>query len=1016
MQVRSQQPKVVDFGADIQPILTSNCKACHQGGAAPAGLRLDSAAALLEGSISGKIVVAGRAQDSLLVKKITNKSGVGMPPSGPLSEDKIALIVSWIDQGAKIPDTLLAQQRPAPAHWAYIKPVRQALPPVKNSVWSHNPIDRFVLARLEKEGLSPSPEASKETLIRRVSLDLNGVPPTPAEVDAFVSDSRPDAYERLVDRLLASPRYGERWATPWLDFARYGDSDGWTNDFQRVAWPYRDWVIKALNKNMPFDQFTIEQLAGDMLPNATIDQKVATGFVRSSMLQTEGGTDPAENNWNTQVERASTVGTAWLGSTIGCAQCHNHKYDPFTQQHFYKMVAFFNNIAFVDTAKAGSKPRFTEPTLELPSAEQAQKRDALKIELKNAENQLNESSPERIERQAKWERDLLEFEKSWETLHPSRLVSTEGATLTATTDGSVLASGKNPDSDTYVFEAKTPLQNISSIRIEALPDPTLPSGGPGRDHYGNFMLQSVIIETGPSSGQLSKVGVKEILTDMPPPRTYTQYANAKIKQVWVIDQAGSSKAEELTETSKVRLRAQLLLIPDKPLTLAADGLLRVTIVQASDLKGMNLGRFRVSVTSVTTPKFALDIPADLRPILSLAPEKRTAKQAQDLTSHYRSVAVELAPVRARIAELRGKMEDLQIPTALILAEDNKVSHPSANIRMRGAFVSKGDLVEADVPSFLGGLPTGAPPNRLGLAEWLVSKDNPLTARVTVNHFWDTIFGRGIVETTEDFGTQGFPPSHPELLDWMAAEFMDSGWNMKAIQRLIVTSSTYRQSSAVTPELLERDPTNKLLARGPRFRVDAEMVRDIALSASGLLSSKMYGPPVMPYQPEGLWGAFPGRRERPDDWLVSPGEDRYRRGIYTFIRRSVRYPSLTVFDAPSREFCTARRNHSDTPLQALTTLNDPAFFEGARAMARRIEQEGGTSVASRAVYGFRLVTGRKPAGQELDSLLTGFEQDRQYFANHPKDAEQLDGKTDAELAAWIMFSNVVLNLDESITKE
>ena len=1019
-QMRSQQPaKVVDFRSDIQPILAKNCMGCHQGGAAPADLRMDSPAALLKGSISGKVIVAGHAQESLLVKRITNKTGVGMPPTGPLSDDQIALIVTWIDQGAQIPEALLTGQAPAPKHWSYAKAVRPALPAVKNTGWSHNAIDRFVLARLEKEGLSPSPEAAKETLIRRVTLDLNGVLPTPAETDAFLKDSRPDAYERLVDRLLASPRYGERWATPWLDYARYGDSDGWTNDRQRVAWPYRDWVIRSLNKNMPFDQFTIEQIAGDMLPNATVDQKVATGFIRNSMFQSEGGTDPAENNWIAQVDRTSTIGTVFLGSSIGCAQCHNHKYDPFTQQQFYKMVAFFNNVAFVNNGSLSDVRdkrllAYVEPTLELPTPEQAQKRDAIKVELKKYEGQLAETSPELLKRQAEWEGNLLAHENRWEPLRPTRLVSVGGATLTAGADGTVLASGKNPDTDTYILEAKTPVRDITGIRIEALPDASLPEGGPGRDYYGNFMIQGVTLEAGSSSGQLAKVRFNEVVTDTPPPEI--QYAGSKAKQLWIIDASRKSGTYNVKDEAQARLRAQLVLIPNAPIAIGADGLLRISLLQTSETKGTNLGRFRISVTSASNPKFVLDIPGDLRPILNTAAEKRTPKQAEELTAHYRTVAVELAPVRDKIAELRKQIQDLHIPTALVLAEDNKIQHPSTYIRMRGAYIAKGDLVEADVPSFLGGLPAGAPPNRLGFAKWLVSRDNPLTARVTVNHFWDSIFGRGIVETSEDFGTQGFAPSHPELLDWMAVEFMESGWDMKAIQRQIVTSNTYRQSSAVSKALLERDPTNSLLARGPRFRVEAEMVRDIALSASGLLSSKMYGPPVMPYQPKGLWGAFPGSRGRPDEWVVSKDEDLYRRGLYTYIRRSVRYPSLTVFDAPSREFCTARRNHSDTPLQALTTLNDPAFFEAAQAMARRIEKEGGSTATSRATYALRLVTARSPKPRELDSLLTGFEQDRKYFEQNPKEAEQVAGTADAELAAWTMFSNVVLNLDEAITKE
>ena len=1024
-RVRSQQPqtRLVDFASDIRPILTKNCQGCHQGGAAPSGLRLDSAAALLEGSISGKVIVPGNAAESLLVRRISDKTGVRMPPIGPLLSDAaIALIREWVDQGAKVPEALLTVQPAVPKHWAYAKPERPALPAVKDAAWGRNAIDRFVLARLEKEGLKPSPQASRETLIRRVNLDLIGLPPTPAEVDAFVKDTRADAYERLVDRLLASPRYGERWATPWLDLARYGDSDGLRDDKQRVAWPYRDWVIKAFNQNMRFDQFTIEQLAGDMLPNATLDQKIATGFVRSSTLQTEGGTDPEENNWNAQVDRATTVGTAWLGSTIGCAQCHNHKYDPFTQKQFYQMVAFFNNVAFVDqprrrgggTAFSNAK-QYIEPSIDLPTPEQAQKRDALNRELKEYEKQLNDSSPAFQQRQADWEKAVLAFEKEWQPLHPSRLVSTNGTTLTAANDNSILASGKNPDSDSYTLEAQTPLQEITGIRIEALPHPSLPGGGPGRDYYGNFVVREVNVEAGMSPQNLSKVSIQEARADEVMPNLLD--AHSKLKQTWIVDATRALMAYQTgtgTESAAPpgRLRYQLLLIPEKPLTIGRNGLIRVTVVQQSEVNGVNLGNFRVSVTSAANPKFVLDVRATLRPLLSIPVERRTPEQAAALTAYYRTVATELAPVREKIAALRKQIADLRIPTALILEEDSSVQHPSTYIRMRGAFVSKGDLVDADVPAFLSPLPKDVPPNRLGLAKWLVSGDHPLTARVRMNQIWENIFGRGIVETTEDFGTQGSAPSHPELLDWLATEFVAKGWDTKAMQRLIVTSSSYRQSSAVTPALLEKDPNNVLLTRGPRFRVEAEMVRDIALSAAGLLSAKMYGPPVKPYQPEGLWTWISNETE---EWKVSPGEDRYRRGVYIFNRRSVRYPSLTVFDAPNREVCLARRNHSDTPLQALTTLNDPAFFEAAKKMAQRILTEGGASLSSRASYGFRLATARAPRANELDKLLSSFHKTQQIYEGNPKEAEALSGNPDAELAAWIMFSNAMLNLDETITK-
>jgi hypothetical protein len=1006
--------QTVNFSKDVQPILAKNCRACHEGGAPPADLRLDSATGLLQGSVSGKVVIPGNARESLLLQRINGESGLRMPLNGkPLSSDEIATIRRWIEAGARIDaaDQSSSSYTAKPKHWAYVKPVKAPLPQVLDATWARNPIDRFVLAKLEKEGLKPSPEASKETLIRRVSLDVTGLPPTPAEVDEFVNDMRTDAYERLVDRLLASPRYGERWATPWLDLARYGDSNGLRDDRQRVAWPYRDWVIRALNRNMPFDQFTIEQLAGDLLPNATLDQKIATGFVRSSTLQTEGGTDPEENNWNAQIDRTSTVGTTWLGSSIGCAQCHNHKYDPFTQNQFYQMVAFFNNVKFAPDTRNPSgltnafsyAKQFAEPALELPSPEQARQRDEINAELQTYQNTLNDSSPAFQNRQTAWERKLVELEHQWKPLHPARTVATQGSAMAAAADGSILASGNNPDSETYAIEAKSPLAEIKAIRIEALPDPSLPAGGPGRDFYGNFMVREVKIEAGSSGGQMEKVEIKEALTDSEPPVILG--AQAKSKQLWMVDAT--------TTGTRPRVRYQLLLIPARPLIVGNNGLLRITIVQKAEVSGVNLGRFRLSATAAADPKFLLNIPAELRPVLSIAREMRTPEQAQELTSHYRTVAEELAPVRRKIAELRTRIQDLHIPQALVMEEEPSVLKPSAYIRLRGAFMSKGDRVEADVPSFLGPLPAGAPPNRLGLAQWLVSRENPLTARVTVNHFWATLFGRGIVETTEDFGTQGFAPSHPELLDWLAVEFMDNGWNMKAVERLMLTSSTYRQSSAVTPALLEKDPDNAWLSRGPRFRVEAEMVRDIALVASGQLSSKMFGPPVKPLQPAGLWDGLVGG---PESWQVSDGEDRYRRAIYTFIRRSVRYPSLTVFDAPSREFCTARRPRSDTPLQALTTLNDPAFFEAAQAMAKRILKEGGLSTILRATYGFRLATSRTPTARERDALLSQFSDDRRYFGDHLKEAESVSGKPDPELAAWTMFSNAVLNLDETLTKE
>ncbi len=990
----SQQPtpagKSVDFAGQVLPVLKDSCYGCHSGNRPVGGLRLDAR------SFAMRAIVPGNGKDSRLIHRLEGADTEPQMPFGmpPLPAEQIASIKQWIDDGAPWPDALAGEE-----HWAYLKPVKPALPAVKDESWARNPIDRFVLARLEKEGMHPSPEASKETLIRRLSLDLIGLPPTPAEVDAFVHDTKPDAYDRLVDRLLASDRYGERWARLWLDLARYADSNGYEKDDRRSMWPYRDWVIKALNDNMPFDRFAIEQVAGDMLPNASQDQRIATGFLRNSIFSNEGGVDPEENNWNMQLDRATTVSTAFLGSTMGCSECHDHKFDPFTQKQFYSMVAFFNNAAF---AKDGTP--FTEPMLDLPSPEQQAKRDALNAEVKKWQSQLNDESDAAKDRQQAWERSILDAEKQWQALRPVRAESAGGSTLTVNSDNSVLASGVNPEIDTYVIEARSPLREITGIRLEALPDPSLPRGGPGRDYYGNLMIQDVKIEAGPSAAKLTRVVVKETAMD-DNSSAGQQGPGKKCPQVWVVDVS--------KEENNQRLPRQMVIVPAKPITVDSNGMVRVSIVQATEGGHQGIGKFRLSVTGAATPKRTVEVTAALRPVLSIAPDQRTKQQATQMTARYRNQAAELAEIRNKIKDLQAQVQALGIPTTLVMSENPAVARPGATIRIRGSFTSKSGDVQADIPSFLGKLPDDQPKNRLALAKWLVSRDNPLTARVTINHVWETYFGRGIVETSEDFGTQGSRPSHPELLDWLATEFMDRGWDLKAMHRLIVTSATYRQSSKATPELIEKDPANILLSRGARFRVEAEMVRDVTLSVSGLLSPKIGGPSVFPYQPNGIW-ELPYERDS-DTWVMSDGVDRYRRGLYTFIRRAAPYPSMTVFDATSREYCTPRRNHTDTPLQALTTLNDPAFFEAAQAMARRIVKDGGTDTKSRIGYGFVLATARRPQASESDMLQTAFETERRYFASHAKEAEAVAGKSDTELAAWTMLSRDLLNLDETLTR-
>jgi mono/diheme cytochrome c family protein len=1002
-----------DFAADVQPILKASCFACHSGERPMAQLRLDVRSMAMKGGASGPIIVPGKRKDSPLMHRVLGTEGTRMPFGQPaLSPEKIAVLSRWIDQGALWPEALANEQDATiKQHWAYVKPVMPPPPAVRDGAWIRTPIDRFVWARLEKEGLRPSPEAPRETLIRRLSLDLIGLPPSPADVDAFLADTRPDAYERVVERLLASPHYGERWANPWLDLARYGDSDGYEKDSPRVAWPYRDWVINAFNQNMPFDQFTIEQLAGDLLPNATNEQKIATGFVRASLLSTEGGVDPEEQNWVAQVDRASTLGTTFLGSTVACAQCHNHKYDPFKQTDFYSLVAFFNNATFV--AGRGDRPSFREPTLDLATPAQAAARDTLNAEIRDVQAKIDQW-PDAAKLRADWERSILAADSEWKVLVPTRLSSTNGSTLTADSEGAILAAGTVPDSDTYSVEATSPVAGrITGFRLEALTHDSLPKGGPGRDFYGNFSIQRVELAAGPSADRLSPVQIRTTLTDSPSAETNDTTIRVNLRQLWRV------------RVNAERLPRQLVLMPEAPLVVPPGSVLRVRLVQTSDIKGQILGRFRLSVTMSDTPDRIVGIPYNLRSMLAVPEaERRTVKRLATgnnaalgdtgVTEHWQSIAPELAALRGQLQELRRKVAALKIPTTLILSENPSVSHPSTQIRVRGDWTKRGAEVMAAVPGFLGALPAEGPQNRLGLARWLVSRDNPLTARVRVNHIWQTYFGRGIVQTSEDFGSQGTPPSHPELLDWLAVQFMDSGWDQKALHQLIVTSSTYRQASGVSRELLERDPANALLARGPRFRVEAEMVRDIALEASGLMSHKIGGPPVMPYQPDGVW-LFPFQAAD-DQWVVSEGEDKYRRALYTFVRRTARYPSLMVFDAHSHEAVAARRPNSNTPLQALTTLNDPAFFEAAQAMARRVTREGGTDTMSRAVYGFRLATARPPRPAELQTLLTLFAREEAYFVEHRDEVAQVAGQPDPALAAWTMVSNMLLNLDATLTKE
>ncbi len=997
----------VDFAGQVQPILNSSCVPCHHGAKGSGGLALDSPQAVAQGGQSGAAILRGDASGSLLYQRISSADASFRMPLGgkALPPDTIALIRAWIANGAPgLPEAT----RPAAAvpnrsasHWAYVAPSRPAIPAIHNQAFVRNPIDAFVLARLEKEGLKPSPEASRETLIRRVSLDLTGLPPSPKEIDEFLKDTRPDAYERLVDQLLASPHFGERWARPWLDLARYADTNGWEKDERRSIWKYRDWVIDALNRDMPFDEFTIEQLAGDLLPNATSDQKIATGFNRNTLFNEEGGVDKDEEFWINQVDRVNTTATAWLGSTLACAQCHNHKFDPFSQKEYYQLLAFFNNAQYDEKSYGDTSRKYIEPTLSLPTPGQEARRKVVQKKIDVLEARLKTQTPALDSEQRRWEAKMRSLESDWTPLEVVSVKSLAGSRLDRQEDGSWLASGENPATDTYVVEVRLPKpRSLKAVRIEALPDRSLPRGGPGRDAYGNLNLTNLRVEALSSTGQIEPVTLAQPKADDGDVRTAKSKPDAPF---WDVD----------ATTEAQRVKCQLVLPLAKPLD-SGWHTLRITLVHASEYRGQGLGRFRLSATAKRAPTTIVEVSAPRRPILAIDPAARTEKQAQDLSKSFREVASSLRSSRAQLKRLRRDLDALGIPSTLVMAERPATAELSATIRLRGSFLSPGDTVHAGTPAALNPWPAGAPLNRLGLAQWLVARDNPLTSRVAVNRIWEQYFGHGIVETSEDFGTQGEAPTHPELLDWLAVELMDRGWSQKAIHRLIVTSATYRQDSRVTPEASERDPYNRLLARGPRFRVEAEIVRDIALSASGLLSSKIGGPSVFPFQPEGVWDM----PYNDDKWKISQGEDRYRRSLYTFMRRTAPYPSLTVFDATSRETCTVRRMRTNTPLQALTILNDPVFFEAARALAGRVIGEAGAAPEGRAALAFRLCTGREPKPNELHAILQSYQQQRDAFHQHPESAEKVVGRgtPDADTAAWVIISNSLLNLDETVTKE
>ncbi len=1020
------EPRKVEFVRDIQPIFQQSCQGCHGAKAQMGGLRLDAKAAAMHGGNSGRLIEPGKADASVLYQRVAGLGDQARMPMGgkPLPAGQLASIREWINQGADWPEGLEAKAVEAKKHWAFVPPRRPVLPEVRDAAHAGNPIDRFILAKLEREGLALSPEADRVTLLRRLSLDLVGLPPSPAEVDSFLKDKSPKAYEKQVERLLGSPHYGERWARHWLDAARYADSDGYEKDKSRQVWFYRDWVIEALNRDLGYDRFVIEQLAGDLLPGATQDQKVATGFLRNSMINEEGGIDPEQFRMEAMFDRMDAIGKSVLGITIQCAQCHNHKFDPLTQEEYYRIFAFLNdsheaNVAVYTPDEQGQRAEIFSKTREI-------------------ETGLEHRHPDWAQRMAQWEQKVRGDQPEWVVLRPSvDDISTGGQKYLQLDDGSFLAQGYAPTKHRAKFSLKTDLKNITGFRLELLNDANLPLGGPGRSIKGTGALTEFEVEAAPAETPEKTVKVKiarasaDVSLPERPLDTIYHDKNEKKRVLGPIGFAIDGKEETAwTHDAGPVLRnlpRKAVFAVESPVSFPNGTVLNIYLSQkhggwnSDDNQNHNLGRMRLSVTTAPNPS-ADPLPKQVREVLSVPAEQRSPAQAHAVFSYWRTTVPEWSAANEQIAALWSQLPEGSSQLVLQARERSR----GTNLLTRGDFLKPGKPVEPGVPAFLNPLPAGMKPDRLAFAQWLTDRNAPTTARALVNRVWQQYFGTGLVATSEDLGFQCEQPSHPELLDWLAVEFMDRGWSLKALHRAIVNSATYRQSSKVTPELYSRDPFNRLLARGPRFRVEAEIVRDIALAASGLLNAKVGGPSVYPPAPDFLF--LPPASYGPKNWYEEKGENRYRRALYTFRFRSVPYPMLQMFDAPNGDMSCVRRSRSNTPLQALTTLNEPLFLETARALAWKTLADGGKTDAKRMRYAFRRCVSREPSEQESAALLELLGKQTQRFSDanaRPLDLAVADPAkplvlrkkaTPAQLAAWTAVSRVLLNLDETITKE
>ncbi len=1003
----------ISFNRDVRPILSENCFACHgpDKNKRKSEMRLDVKESALGKLEDGKFaIVPGDVKRSTLLDRVNSADpDEHMPPKKfekTLTPAQLGILKKWIEQGAEYE-----------GHWAFIPPVSKPAPTVAAEKWCRNAIDRFVLARLEAEKIAPSPEAGKATLLRRLSFDLIGLPPSPEEVAAFEADGAENAYEKAVDRLLASPHFGERMAIYWLDLVRFADTIGCHSDNPRNVSPYRDYVIGAFNANTPFDVFSREQLAGDLLPNATTWQKVASGYNRLLLTTEEGGAQAKEYENKYNADRVRNASSVWLAATMGCCECHDHKFDPYTAKDFYSLGAFF---ADVKEAALGRR----EDGMPVPSAEQESALKKLDAQIADAKKVLETPTPELAAAQADWEtQHKNEKHFDWKPLLPYLVESAQGAKLQIQKDKSaILASGKSPDKDVYSVHVKTNQKGITAFRLDVMPDKSLPQSGPGRAGNGNFVISQLSVKSGEEKIALQNASAtieQKLFAESNPYKAFNAAATIDGKE-----SPGKTGWAVLDDSSKAG-KAEHLVFETKDDLGTGDELDLAIVINLNHGAQHTLGHFKLSATSDARPVKASagkELPKEAAAALAVEVSKRNDQQKSQVAAHYRSIAPLLDPARKELAGLEQKKADLlkTIPFCLVaMAQEPRVSR----IKARGNWMDEsGVIVTPDVPS---GLPKLSVKDRratrLDLANWILEKDNPLTARVFVNRLWKMYFGTGLSKSVEDFGAQGEAPSHPELLDWLAVDFRDHNWDMKRSIKQIVMTSTYRQSSAGRKDLKERDPFNRLVARQVPFTLEAELVRDNALAISGLLAPKIGGPSVKPYQPDGYWVHlnFPGRT-----WDRDKGENEYRRGLYTHWQRSFLHPSLAAFGAPPREECCAERTRSNIPQQALVLLDDPTYVEAARVFAEKIIKEGGGDTTGRLNFAYMRALSRKPNAQELALLGKLLAKHLDEFSKDKAAAEKLAASGDfppakdikiEDLAAWTSVARTILNLHETNTR-